>query len=288
MHDNFGNDRGHDHFARWNYYPRFADYDTNSVSYYDDLAKVKQYLHYLDHLIYELQQVINDILQRLDQLEQVVEDLVHYKHVPAKAVKINSTKDWIVVDNINRTASDGLPSPLVDSYQQLHRIDTGKLESVIEKIIKSIGIRTLISGTRNIRPDDGTCINLGDVSKYDEIQLVYSHRWYSTPDWIVNFDTGVTHHGIVFNNLTDGPEKDPVTAESGQVEIDISGGLTNRTMCFKNSKELRVRVSGANDTWGIDALHAKRVYPYDRGEDGIARGWIDIKGIYGISYNVDI
>lgn len=126
------------HFHNFTHYERFADYDTNSVSYYDYLAKINKYLHYIDHLLGELQDILNDILERLTDLEDKVNVLEMYMHVPAKLDLLNDTMHLLQVSNVNRTHADGLSEKLEDINEQLHLIDVSNLELEFENIWKEI------------------------------------------------------------------------------------------------------------------------------------------------------
>lgn len=138
MYDYKNRNRHGGHFHNFAHYERFADYDTNSISYYDYLAKINKYLHYIDHLLCELQDIINDILERLTDLEDKVNVLEMYMHVPAKLELRKDTMHLLKVDNVNRTHSDGLNEKLEDVNKQLHLIDVSELENKIKWLEKEI------------------------------------------------------------------------------------------------------------------------------------------------------
>lgn len=67
-------------------------------------------------------------------LDETIDDLKAYKHVPGKLDKLDEKYDYIKVLNENRTQEDGLKEGLVDNEQQHFILDTSKLDEVINNI----------------------------------------------------------------------------------------------------------------------------------------------------------
>lgn len=68
------------------------------------------------------------------KLDNTLDDLVNYKHVPGKIDKKDNNFDYIVVENVNRTQADGLKEGLVDNEQQHFILDTSKLDERLNEI----------------------------------------------------------------------------------------------------------------------------------------------------------
>lgn len=279
---------GYGHFNHGMGYNTHADYDTNAPSIEHFLGKTNAYLHYLDHIFSEILEVLNDILIRLEEIEKDIDDLKKYKHVPSKLDKTDNKHDYIVVKNENRTQADGLAEGLVDTLQQHHLMDTSKLDSIIEIIIKNIGIRTEIAGSS--RPGDGTCISLGDISKFDEVFITWNSAVQSIPratSEMAISTTATTSFTAV--NVNDSQPMNKVITETMQTLAHVNGALTSAQLCFEHSQWMRfVNEQSDNNGWhsfqNAEALVGNVWFPSnpDYGD-----GWIHIIKIEGVNYSVD-
>lgn len=282
---------GYAHFDHGNGYNNYADYDTNSPSIEHWMGKTNAYLHYLDHIFAEILEVIDDVLIRLEEIERDLDDLKRYKHVPSKFDKTDDTHDYITVKNENRTVDDGLNDKLVDIWQQHHLMDTSKLDSIIDRLIKEIGLETELVGQSD--PGDGTCIPLGNVSDYDELKIVYSSHAFSIPRLTSALIKSIgANNSCTFSNIADDNKKPnnlKVNGEIGQVLLELTGTLPNARLCFDNSQLFRFEnVSGSNNDWNRDTgagqngsfAFSTSTFP----NPSYGNGWIRVIRVTGVSY----
>lgn len=282
---------GYGHFNHGYGYNTHADYDTNAPSIEHFLGKTNAYLHYLDHIFSEILEIIADILIRLEEIEKDIDDLKKYKHVPAILVKKDDTHDYITVDNVNRTQADGLAEGLVDVWKQKHIMDTSKLDSIIDRIIKEIGLETQIAGLSN--PDDGTCIELGDVSMYDELKITYDSNDFSIPRLTSYLSTKIgTNNSCTFSNIVDENPSLKVNGEIGQVLCPLAGTPTNARVCFDNSQLWRFEnVSSVNNGWNRSDGSGGGTFAFSTSDfpndvpPNYGGGWIRVIKITGVNYS---
>lgn len=289
------------HFNSIFNYPVSVDYDTNSVSYYDALAKVNKYLHILDHIFLEQQEIIQDILDRLTDLENNTKEAIKYAHVPSKFDKLDESHDYLLALNKNRTEADGLPKDFEDKYQQHHILDTTKLDSIIDSIIKYVGIETEIVGSHD--PGDDTCTAMGNIDKYDEIKVYWSSLTFSIPRTFTIMTKQIGgKSSFVFSNITDDPTGPSVAhGEIGQTLCELKGTLTNAQICYYNSQLFRFENDGGtgeNNAWNRINPDGNSIQPggrvsfstswWNNGENpNYGKGWIHILRITGVSYGIN-
>lgn len=289
------------HFNRLWDYPASVDYDTNSVGFYQDLAKVNYYLHILDHIFLEQQEIIQDILDRLTDLENNTKDAIKYAHVPSKYVKADETHDYILALNKNRTAADGLPEDWEDKHQQLHVMDTSKLDSIIDNITKNVGIETEIHG--EFDPAEDTCTKLGNTGKYQEIKIYWSSLIFSIPRTFTIMAKNIGgKSSFVFSNITDDPTgPEVVHGEIGQTLCELKGTEANSELCFYNSQLFRFENSigtGENNSWNRITADGNNMqsggstnFSTSNWKDGTnpnyGKGWLHILKITGVNYGTN-
>lgn len=284
---------GYAHFNHGNGYNNYADYDTNSPSIEHWLAKTNAYLHYLDHIFAEILEVIDDILIRLEEIESDLDELKRYMHVPSKYDKTDDTHDYITVKNENRTVADGLSDKLVDIWQQHHLMDTSKLDSIIDRLIREIGLETELIGQQD--PGDGTCLTLGDITEYDELKITYASHAFSIPRLTSFLIKRIgANNSCTFSNIADDnikPNNLKVNGEIGQVLLELSGTMANVKLCFDNSQLWRFEnVSGSNNAWNRDTgagpngsfAFSTSTFP----NPSYGNGWIRVLKITGVSYGL--
>lgn len=221
-------------------------------------------------------------------------------HVPAKMDKLDNLYDYITVKNENRTTDDGLPAGLVDALQQHLLMDTSKLDLFLNSLELNNGLEVVIAGSS--KPDDDTSIEIGDITRFNDIKIYYRAGVFSVTQEI-NTITPIpgqrAQSSFIFTNIGDKvvTPTEPLTGEIGQTLCYISEDLTKATIDFYNSIIWRFNTSigtGENGAFNIIDGTGVHVQPGGKSSFGVVKpphtstsnrkGWLEVIKVTGVVY----
>lgn len=212
------------------------------------------------------------------ELDTNVDDLNNNKHVPAKLDKVDNTHDYITVKNENRSQDDGLPDGLIDKYQQHHFLDTSKIDLIIDELLQGNGTEIQIFG--DATPGDGTSIEIGDISRFDEVKIYFDSLVFSVSRLVnyINTEIGSGTSFILSNIVDIVPPKGVSNGEIGQTLSKMEGTKEKASISFGNSQVWRFgndNGKGGNNAWNnINKMQ-------DGGSFGFSTGWFPKNPDYG-------
>lgn len=230
-------------------------------------------------------------------LNDLVELIGPYNHVPAILTKLDNKYDYLTVDNKNRTTDDGLPEGLEDYLFQKHILDTSKADLIFNSLEINYGTETIIAGAS--KPDDNTSIDIGDTSRFNDIKIYYKSDTMSVSENINTLPAvAETKGSFVLLNIGDAPitKEQPLTGEAGQTLCQLNDDLTKTSIKFYNTAIMRFQVQngdGVNGAFnriadtGLTGMQKNGfvafgtvVLPYP----SIGNGWLQITKITGVIY----
>lgn len=229
-------------------------------------------------------------------LNDLVNLITPYNHVPAILAKFDNEYDFLTVDNKNRAKDDGLPDGLEDYLFQKHVLNTSKLDLIIDNLQVNNGIETVLFEGPKV-PEDGSNIEIGDTTKFNDVKVYYRSASMSV-NQSVNFITPIPNQktSFVLMNIGDNPNTNSLlTGELGQTLAQFNDDLSKTTIGFSNTNVYRFRNdvgTGGNGAFNtIDT--AIKMQPGGSISFGNAHpphtslpgnGWIEIIKITGVVY----
>lgn len=230
-------------------------------------------------------------------LNDLIDLITPYNHVPAILTKFDNEYDYLTVDNKNRAPEDGLDPNLTDYLFQKHILNTSKLDLIINSLEINTGTEIVIAGAS--KPDDDTSIDIGDTTRFNDIKIYYRADSFSVSQNVNILPVEKEAKGsFILTNIGDAPvnKETPLTGEIGQTLCQLNDDLTKTSIRFYNTAIMRfqvqngdgvngsfnrVRDSGLNDMQknGMIAFGTV-VLPYP----SIGNGWLEIIKITGVIY----